>query len=98
MIDIDSEELVPLTNVATMVPPRPNGKRMAVTTAWRWATVGVRGHKIEVVRIGGSKYTSREALGRFLKAINSPDQKPAMRKTRKRRIAAAERVLDKAGV
>ncbi|NUP96415.1 MAG: DUF1580 domain-containing protein [Planctomycetaceae bacterium] len=39
----------------------------------RWALHGVRGVRLETVRIGGSVYTSREALSRFIERTNAAD-------------------------
>ncbi len=54
-------------------PARPNGLRPG--TVRRWAKDGVRaasGAKVflEVLRIGGRVVTSREAIDRFLAAVN----------------------------
>jgi hypothetical protein len=45
-------------------------------SVYRWAQKGVMGVKLESRHIGGRKYTSREAVDRFLTALN---QTPAER-------------------
>ncbi len=45
-------------------------------SVYRWAQKGVKGVKLEARNIGGRKYTSREAVERFLTALN---QSPAER-------------------
>ena len=46
---------------------------MHISTIWRWAQRGVRGHKLRLVRCGGT-YILRSDPERFLAAIN--DQTP----------------------
>ena len=65
MIDLASEQLVPLQQVPRLLPPRVTGKRVHLSAVYRWAQRGVRGVRLEVVRVGGTTYTSREALQRF---------------------------------
>lgn len=94
-IDIHVEDLAPLTRAGNLwIPTRPN-----VSTIWRWSTRGIRGHKLEVVRIGGVTCTSREAVTRFLSAINGRDVSPSVTsKQREQEIAHAERELAAAGI
>lgn len=47
---------------------RENG--VTVSAASRWCLNGVRGHRLESVRVGGRVVTSREAFERWLTAIN----------------------------
>lgn len=49
--------------------PAVRGKRIHVSTLWRWATKGVRGVKLEAVRLGSRWMTSSEALERFAQQI-----------------------------
>jgi hypothetical protein len=104
MIDVLSEELIPLTKIPDLIPSTTPGRRLAFATIWRWTTYGVRGRRLETVRIGGSSYTSREAIARFAehpgecdtlqapaRALRSPAQ-------RKRDQARAAAILDRAGI
>lgn len=96
MIDINTESLVSMTEAAK---DKSLG-RPSVTTLWRWRTKGAGGRKLETVKIGGTVFTSREAIERFVQ--HGEDQKPAppMRTTkqRQRAIEAAERELEEAGI
>jgi hypothetical protein len=65
MIDITQENLIPLREAPRHLPPRPNGKRMHISACYRWVSRGVRGVRLESIRIGGTTYTSKEALQRF---------------------------------
>jgi hypothetical protein len=93
MIDHENEEILTMT-AASKLPPRPN-----VATLWRWRTKGVRGHKLETMLYGGRRVTSREAIARFLAAING---EPAIRvvtpRQRELSIERAERRAEELGV
>jgi hypothetical protein len=65
VIDIKSEQLVSLREVPKLLPARGNGRRIHVSAIYRWVQRGVRGTRLEVIRVGGTTYTSREALQRF---------------------------------
>jgi hypothetical protein len=41
-------------------------------TMWRWAVKGVDGVKLETFKIGGRRYTTAEALDRFVARLNGP--------------------------
>lgn len=62
--NMNEEELVPLKEASRLLPKR-NGKRTHYSTLFRWATKGAKGRKLESIMIGGVRYTSKEALGRF---------------------------------
>jgi len=65
------EQLVPLRNVPDQLPKR-NGKSLNPATVYRWCTVGLSGHRLETVRVGGCLFTSSEAIKRFIERTNSP--------------------------
>lgn len=68
MIDLQSEGLLSLADAAKALP-RINGRRIHVSTLWRWSRKGVRGVRLEHVRLGHRVCTSLEALNRFAKAL-----------------------------
>ena len=73
MIDYNQEQLIPIKQVCDMFPGR-TGKGIALASVWRWISEGLQGgHKLETIIIGGERYTSREAVGRFIAAINDED-------------------------
>ena len=47
-----------------------NEQGLSMSTVRRWATRGVRGHKLECLYIGGRVYVTREAFERFIFSIN----------------------------
>lgn len=71
-IDIEHEEVLTLTE-ATKVMPRVNGRRPAVSTIWRWARKGLKGVRLEYVRVGRNIVTTRQALLRFFTALAEAD-------------------------
>jgi len=71
MIDIATETVLALTEAAAVLPPLRGRKRPSYSTLWRWATKGINGVRLETVKIGGTSFTSREALQRFVAALNA---------------------------
>jgi len=63
-IDIHTEELLELNKVPANLERR-TGKRLNVSTVYRWINRGIAGVKLETILIGGSRFTSAEALNRF---------------------------------
>lgn len=109
-INIENETIVSLTE-ATKTLPRVNGKRPAISTLWRWCRKGLRGVRLEYIRVGRNIATSREALSRFFAALADADTPPAQSPppvTRPERSAApaarqraldeADRILEEAGI
>ena len=41
------------------------GRPVSPATLWRWSSHGLRGVRLETVRVGGTTCTSTEALSRF---------------------------------
>ncbi len=59
-LNLLTEDMIRLNEVPAELPERVN-----VSTVWRWATRGVGGIKLETVKIGGKKLTSRQAAHSF---------------------------------
>ncbi len=93
MIDIVTEDLLPINKVPAELPNRPS-----VSTIWRWHLRGIAGVKLEATKVGGRKYTSREALARFFAATNAPEAGHHHVVVDSRRHEAAERELDEEGI
>ena len=74
VIDIGNEQLVSLRDVPKLLPARGNGKRVHISAVYRWVQRGIRGTRLEVIRVGGTTYTSREALQRFASPPAEPHQ------------------------
>jgi hypothetical protein len=72
MIDIQKEELLTLAMASrqSLLPKRRNGKRPHVATLYRWAQRGVRGVRLETIRVGGTLCTTVSAIQRFCDALS----------------------------
>lgn len=97
MIDLLNEHLLPLKDIANVLPRR-KGKKISFSTIWRWAERGLRGVKLETIRCGGTLYTSTEALHKFAEALTTGQpMRVRTSKQRQRAVDAAEAQLKKAG-
>lgn len=72
MIDAGNETLIALRDVPRCLPARPNGKRLHISAVYRWTLRGIKGIVLESIRIGGTTYTSREAIQRFSERLTGP--------------------------
>lgn len=66
-LDLEKEQAITLAEVPRYIPKR-RGKKVHYSTVYRWTTKGARGRLLESVLIGGLRYTTVEAVGRFLAA------------------------------
>lgn len=74
MIDPATEQLFLLSEASAIVNP---SHPPHIATIWRWATAGLQGGiRLESMKIGGQRFTSREAIRRFLVRINEPNAVP----------------------
>ncbi len=91
MIDLKTEQIIPIGSIPRHLPHRPN-----LSTIYRWIGAG----SLETVRLGGRVYTSIEAIERFAEHRGGrpkpPEPEPTPR--RQREIADAERRLTQAGL
>jgi hypothetical protein len=99
MISIADEKLIPLSETPRHLPKRPNGKRLHISAIYRWIKQGVRGIRLEALRLGGTTYTSSEALQRFASQLSQvaesvPSPKPLPAASHLSRIANAARMLE----
>lgn len=69
MIDVATETLLLPTEV-TGILPQQKGKTN-VSTVYRWFQNGLRGVRLEYVCIGGTRFTSKEALNRFFAKVTA---------------------------
>jgi Protein of unknown function (DUF1580) len=67
---MDQDEHLTLSDAAKSLPSRPH-----LSTIWRWATRGVRGHKLETLVIGGRRYTTPGRISAFLARLNRGEAK-----------------------
>ena len=101
MIDTNSEQLLTLIAASKHLPHGRAGKSVHVATLHRWASRGgVRGVRLETVRIGGIRYTSAEALERFIAQCSADDagQQPQLTRQRQKARDKAAAELSAAGI
>jgi hypothetical protein len=99
MIDIQNEDLITLIQAARQQPPGRRGRPVHVSTIVRWADRGIRGVRLETVRIGGRRLTSRQALQRFADRLTGADSEPVRPRAEARKAhRIAEARLDELGV
>jgi hypothetical protein len=80
-------------------------EQINVSTAWRWCLRGVKGVRLECFSVGGRKFTTDESFRRFVEATTAaaggqpaPTTPAPTTRQRERQIAAANDILDAAGV
>lgn len=89
---IDLEDLIPFPEAPSNVPGRPD-----ISTLHRWRTKGVRGVRLETVRIGGRRFVSRGSLRSFVLRLTAAVDgtiAPEITPSAGRAADAAERELD----
>lgn len=91
MISIDEEHLIEVRQIPRLLPKRPNGKRIHITAVYRWIQRGKRGVRLATIKIGGTRYTSIEALQRFGEASSNRAQPKQLRPTTKQRQRQMEK-------
>jgi hypothetical protein len=92
---ISNESLIPVSDAPKHVPGRPH-----IATIWRWIQRGCRGVRLETWLVGGRRFTSLEAIDRFIErttAAAAPELACAVPTPRQRRraIDQANRELDR---
>ncbi len=99
MIDLEREHIMTLAQAAKRIPTG-HERSIHISTLHRWRTRGLRGVRLEAIRLGGRVYTSREALARFAERLSRSGHEPSIRTVGQRRRAdeRAARELDKVGI
>lgn len=69
MIDLNAEQLVAVVEIPKHIP----GHRPHVSTCWRWIQRGIRDIRLETLLVGGKRYTSVEAIQRFIERTTTAD-------------------------
>jgi hypothetical protein len=97
MIDPLVDDLLTLPQAAALFPRRRAGSKVSTSTLWRWYTSGSRGVRLEVARVGGQVYTTRDAIRDFVAARSvagsaAVPQAPAPSTRSKRAMKELERL------
>lgn len=69
MIDLRTETPVTLAQASRLWASGRDGRPAHPSAVFRWIVRGVRGHKLDAVRLGGKTFTTAEALQRFAAAL-----------------------------
>jgi len=95
MIDIQNEKLRLLSQSAREIPGRPH-----ISTVFRWWRHGVKGVKLETVLVGGRRFTSAEAIQRFIQRLSAstPVQRVEEKRHRSKDSQRVDEELDAAGI
>jgi hypothetical protein len=97
MIDLLTETIFPVSEAPKHIPGRPSK-----ASCWRWVLQGVGGVKLESAVIGGKRFTSHEAIQRFVDrrtAATDDNAPPSLTSPkREREISRAEREATEAGL
>lgn len=95
-IDSRVETLIPFTQAGEAFPGKD---RVSPATLHRWRLHGVRGCRLETLLVGGLRYTSTEAIDRFIQAQNDESSAVTMTPAQRRRQSeAARHELEKMGI
>jgi hypothetical protein len=93
MIDTSRERLLTLPQACREIHGRPS-----LRTLWRWVNQGVNGNRLESILIGSRRYTSSEAIVRFIEAGSTgATPTPPQDRTRSREFQRAQAELQEAG-
>ena len=96
MIDTSTETLRPFQSAGSHIP---GNRSVHISSLHRWRLRGVRGVKLETVLVGGTRYTSDEAISRFIAAQNADQSVPSITPhQRQRQSEAARKELEKLGI
>ena len=100
MIDLQNETVVTLVEATNFLPRRRRGRKVHISTLYRWTQRGFRGVKLETLRLGGGLVTSIEALQRFAERLSAPEGSAKARSDvqRRRDNEQAARELDRIGI
>src|SRR5262245_9105726 len=97
MIDF-GEDLLPLTQAVRHFPG-PHAPHVGTVVRWGLKGVGKDRVKLETVKIGGRRYTSKQALLRFVTRLSGEaGARAALSERRARAIRKAEHELDAEGI
>ena len=88
MIDTSKELLLSMNEAQSEFPIEPS-----TPTLWRWVLKGTRGVVLESIKIGGRRFTSKQAIERFI-AASSVQPNRSMRGRPAKSLDRAKAVLD----
>ena len=97
--NIHEEQTLTVRQALDVVAQLRGGEAIHLATLYRWMKRGVRGVRLESVRLGGSRITSREAIQRFASGLAALDESCSVTpRPDEARIQRVERELDRHGL
>lgn len=97
MIDPHNDVLIPFSELPRRLRKR-GAKRLHLSTIYRWSNRGLRGVRLDYIKIGGSRYTSKEALSAFIDACSATEKNQAPEPLRRKTTRQAQRQAEKARI
>ena len=70
-INVSNEHLITFAELAKSLPRRRGDRPVHLATIHRWRSRGLKGIRLEGVRVGGAWHTSREAFRRFTERLTA---------------------------
>ena len=67
--------LIPLHRLPAKLPKRRNGKRIHISTVYRWTTRGIDGVVLSTTQVGNLRCTTPEMLQTFFQALAAKRQR-----------------------
>jgi hypothetical protein len=77
VINVADEQLLTLSQLAKRLPRHRNDRPVHPSTCHRWRSPGVRGVRLECLRIGGIWHTSWQAFQRFCERLTALEDGPS---------------------
>lgn len=71
MSTLFSEDILELSEAATFIKGQFRGRKPSVSTVLRWCLYGLRGIKLESLKCGGQRMTTKQAVIRFIDRLSS---------------------------
>lgn len=97
--------ILPLSAVPAALPRLRSGKKVSISTVYRWTLGGCRGVRLRYTQVGATRCTTRRWLDEFFAALTAraegePAPEPGTRSParRARDLARAEREAEALGV
>lgn len=75
-IDVNSERMLTLSQLARRLPCRRSDRPVNPATVHRWRNPGIRGVRLPCVKIGGIWHTSLEAYQRWVERLTAASEPP----------------------
>ena len=75
-IDVTTEAVIDAAEAGRELQRIRGGTPPHIDTVRRWMRVGLHGVRLDSVRIAGGRYTTREAIVRFIQELTALDAEP----------------------